>query len=142
MKTKKEIFLTTLALFLLAAVSLSAGGDKEYWAKLKKDLSLTDAQVTQLQEKFEALHPQGEQLEERMRAIKREMQELERAATPDEKAMREKRDERDRLTKEWKEKKMDIFRSVLSAEQFAKFQDMEARAMKEKKEHSEKKTKD
>lgn len=100
MKTKKEIFLTTLALFLLAAVSLSAGGDKEYWAKLKKELSLTDAQVTQLQEKFEALHPQGEQLEERMRAIKREMQELERAATPDEKAMREKRDERDRLTKE------------------------------------------
>jgi Spy/CpxP family protein refolding chaperone len=139
MKTRKGIFLTMLALLLAAAVTLSAGGGKEHWAKLKQELNLTDAQVTQLEQKFEAIRPQGEALELKVKELQREIEEQEKAAVPDKKVIDEKRLERERLTKEWHEKASEIYRSVLTKEQFTKFQEMRA---KEKKEYSEKKKKD
>ncbi len=142
MKTKNRIFLAALALFLAAAVSLSAGGDKEHWAKMKQELNLTDAQVTQLQQKFEALRTQGEQAEQRMKAIRREIEELERATPRDDQALRGKREEQEKLTQEWHERSMSIYRTVLSKDQLSKFEEMQIKERKEKKEYSEKKKKD
>ncbi len=130
MKTTKRIFLTTLALLLVTAVSLSAG--EERWAKLKQELNLTDSQVTQLEQKFETLQP----LMEKGKALKSELKALESAATPDQKAIGAKKAELDVLHKEWKEKATPIYRSVLTQEQFAKLQEMDA---KHEKEHSTKK---
>lgn len=139
MKTKKRIFVTMLALLLAAAVSLSAGGDKEHWAKLKQDLTLTDTQVTQLQQKFEEFRLQNQPVEEKAKGLWREIEELEKAGSSDRSGIDAKKAELAALKKEWKEKSNHIYRSVLSKEQFVKLQEMKAR---EEKEYSAKKKKD
>jgi capsule polysaccharide export protein KpsE/RkpR len=142
MKTKKGIFLAALAFLLVAAVSLSAGGGKEHWAKLKQELNLTDAQLTQLQQKFEALNPQGQALELKVRALRQDIEEQEKAAAPDRRVIEQKKAELETVRREWREKTTDIYRSTLTKEQFSKWQEMEAKGEKEKKEYSEKKKKD
>jgi cell division protein FtsB len=144
MKTNKRIFVTMLALLLAAAVSLSAGGEKEHWAKLKQELNLADAQVTQLQQKFEALRPQGEAMEQRVKALRSEIENQEKAAAPDRMLLEQKKTELASAKKEWKEKVTDLYRSVLNKEQYAKWEQMESNYQheKEKKDYSEKKKKD
>ena len=144
MKTKKGIFLTMLALLLVAAVSLSAGGEKEHWAKLKQELNLTDAQVSQLEQRFEALRPQGEAMELRVKALHAEIESQEKAAAPDRQLLEQKKAELASAKKEWKAKVTDLYRSVLTKEQYAKWEQMESNyhREKEKKEYSEKKKKD
>lgn len=139
MKTRKGIFLTMLVILLAAAVSLSAGGDKEHWAKLKQELNLTDAQVTQLQQKFEEFRLQNQPLEEKAKGLWREIEELEKAGSSDRSVIDAKKAELAPLKKEWTEKSNQIYRSVLSKEQFVKLQEMRAR---EEKEYSAKKKKD
>jgi len=139
MKTKKRIFFTVLAFVLAAAVSVSAGGDKEHWAKLKQELTLTDTQVTQLQQKFEEFRLQNQPLEEKAKGLWREIEELEKAGTSDRSVIDAKKAELAPLKKEWMEKANQIYRSVLSKEQFVKLQEMRAR---EEKEYSAKKKKD
>jgi chromosome segregation ATPase len=136
MKTKKGIFFTVLAFALVATVAVSAGGDKENWVKLKAELNLTDAQVTQLQQKFEAIKPQGQEHELKVKALKSEIASLEKAASPDKQAIDLKKAELMSAKTAWKEKSNEIYRSVLSSDQFAKLQQMHA---KEKKAYSEKK---
>lgn len=133
MKTNKGIFVTVLALLLVAAVSLSAGGDKdkEKWAKLKQELTLSDAQVTQLQQKFEEFQLQNQPLMDKVKGLWSEVEALEKAATPDRSLIEAKRAEMTSLKKEWREKSDHIYRSVLSKEQFVKLQEM--RAQEEKK---------
>jgi hypothetical protein len=144
MKTKKRIFLTMLAILLAVAVSLSAGGGKEYFAKLKQELNLTDAQVTQLEQKFEGIRPQGEAWEQRVKALRAEIESQEKAASPDRTVIEQKKAEMAAVKKEWKEKALEIYRSVLTKEQYAKWEQMESNYQreKEKKEYSEKKKKD
>jgi cell division protein FtsB len=144
MKTKKGMLVTGVALLLVAAVSISAGGGKEYFAKLKQELSLSDAQVTQLQQKFDALHPQGEAMEQKVKTLRGEIEAQEKAASPDRAVIEQKHAELVAAKKEWKEKVTDIYRGVLTKEQFAKWQQMESdyQHEKEKKESSEKKKKD
>jgi capsule polysaccharide export protein KpsE/RkpR len=144
MKTNKRIFLTMLALLLAAAVSLSAGGGKEYFAKLKQELNLTDAQVTQLEQRFESLRPQGQALELKVKALRQDIEAQEKAASPDRRVIEERKAELATVKTEWKEKYTDIYRSVLTKEQFAKWQQMESNEKheKEKKEYTEKKKKD
>jgi hypothetical protein len=141
MKTRTNILGAAVAFLLIAAVSLSAGEGNEKWAKLKATLGLSDAQVTQLQQKFAAIQPQGEQAEQRAKTLHREIEELERAATPDTKALDAKRSELEMLHKEWHERSTEIFRSVLTKPQFEKFQQMKSQEEKERweKEHKEKK---
>ena len=136
MKTKKGIFFTVLAFVLAAAVAVSAGGDKDHWVKLKQELNLTDAQVTQLQQKFEALKPQGQELEVKVKALKSDIESLEKAASPDKRTIEQKKSELMSAKSAWKEKTNEIYRSVLSSEQFAKLEQMHE---KEKKSYSEKK---
>lgn len=141
MKTRKGIFVTVLALLLVAAVSLAAGGDdaKEHWAKLKQELTLTDSQVTQLQQKFEEFKVQNQALVEKAKGLWREIEELEKAGTSDHSVIDAKKAELAPLKKEWKDKSDQIYRSVLSKEQFVKLQEIRAR---EEKEYSAKKKKD
>jgi len=138
MKTKKGIFLAMLVILLAAAVSLSAGGDKEHWAKLKQELNLTDTQVAQLQQKFEEFRLQNQPVEEKAKGLWREIEELEKAGSPDRSVIDAKKAELAALKKDWKEKSNQTYRSVLSKEQFVKLQEMKAR---EEKEYSEKKKK-
>ncbi len=144
MKTNKGIFVTMFALLLATAVLLSAGGGKEYWAKLKQELNLTDAQVTQLEQKFEAIRPQGQALELKVKALRQDIEVQEKAAAPDRRVIEEKKAQLATVKMEWKEKYTGIYRSVLTKDQFAKWQQMESndKHEKEKKEYSEKKKKD
>ena len=146
MNSKRRIVWTILTLLLAAAVSLSAavGGEKDHWANLKKELNLTDAQVAQLQQKFEALRPQGEEMELKVRAVRSQIEEEEKATAPDRKAIEHKNAELAAAKREWKEKVTAIYRAVLTSEQFAKWQRMESDEKHEKarKEISEKKNKD
>jgi len=120
MKTNKAKYFTVLAMLLALAVTLSAGGDKDKMAKLKAELNLTDAQVAQLEQKFEALKPYGE----KFTALKTGLESLEKAATPDQKAIDAKKAELMAFKKEYKEKANAIYRSVLTKEQFAKLEAM------------------
>ncbi|MCL4523994.1 MAG: hypothetical protein M1453_04040 [Acidobacteria bacterium] len=139
MKPKTGILVTILALVLAAAAPLVAGGDeKELWAKLKQGLTLSDSQVTQLQQKFEALRTQGQSFEKRAQSLKAEIDALEKAATPDANALSAKRAELASLKAEWKEKAMQIYQSVLTSEQFTKLQQMYSDEAK-KKEYEKKK---
>jgi len=125
MKSKKEILFAFLALVLVSAVALAAGGDK--WAKMKADLNLTDAQVTQLQEKFKQLDP----LMDKAMSLKKELEVMQSAATPDQRAIEAKKNDLMSLKQEWKAKADAIYKSVLTREQFAKLADLEAKAQKE-----------
>src|SRR5262249_37159908 len=113
-KMRKAIFLSTLALVLAVAASMSAGDHKENWAKMKAELNLTDAQVSELQQKFEEIRPQGEDLERRYKALHNEIESLEKASSPDQQAIQAKRSQLEAVTKEWHEKTTAIFRSVLT----------------------------
>ena len=132
-----------LALVLVSSVSLAAGGGekKDHWAHLKKELNLTDAQVTQLQQKFDAIHSQGEEAEMKSRALREEIEAQEKAITPNRQIIEQRKASLEALHKEWKAKVTDIYRSVLTSEQFSKWQQMEydEKHEKEKKEYSEKK---
>jgi len=112
---------TVLAVLLVAAVTVSAGEDK--WAKLKVELNLSDAQVTQLQQKFEQLQP----LAAKAKAIKTDLKALKSAATTDENAIKAKKAQLAEIKKEWKERAAAIYSSVLTQEQYAKLQAMEAK---------------
>jgi Spy/CpxP family protein refolding chaperone len=134
----KRIFLITMALLLTATVSLAGHDKKEKFAKLQAELGLSDAQVAQLQQKFNALSPSGEDMERRAKALNEEIRTLESNANPDQQALSAKRSEREALTQEWHEKVMAIYRSVLTKEQFAKFDQMHSGHEKEEQERKEK----
>jgi Spy/CpxP family protein refolding chaperone len=110
---------------LAAAVSLSAGDEK--WTKLKAELNLSDAQVTQLQEKFKQLDP----LYQKAMTLKEELKALETAATPDNRAIEAKKANLVALKLEWKAKADAIYKSVLTRDQFTKLEEMEAKYQKE-----------
>src|SRR5262245_57245080 len=90
-KMSKKIFLITSMLLLLAAVSLSAGDKKEKFAKLQADLGLSDAQVAQLQQKFDEFRPAAEDLERRSKALGSEIEALEKSSNPDQQTLAAKR---------------------------------------------------
>jgi chromosome segregation ATPase len=119
MKTNR-ILLVAVALVLVAALTVTAGEDK--WAKMKAELSLTDAQVAQLEQKFAQLQP----ITDKAKALKSELAALESAATPNTKAIDATKAELSALKKEWKPKAEAIYKSVLSKEQFAKYEAMQA----------------
>jgi Spy/CpxP family protein refolding chaperone len=141
MKTRKGILLSTVGFLLATAVMLAAGEGVEKWAKMKQELGLSDAQVAQLQQKFAALTPQGEETERKARDLHRQLEEMERAENPDQKAITAKKQELEALTHEWTEKTNQIYRSVLTKEQFSKLEEMHEKHMREEKEHSEKEKK-
>ena len=123
MKTKNSLVAVFILLALVVAVSAYAGGDKaEKLAKLKTELNLTDAQVTQLDQKFAQLDP----IMERAKKMKAEITALENATPQDTKALEAKRAEMAEVKKEYKAKVTSIFRSVLNDEQYAKWEAMNA----------------
>lgn len=129
MKMTRTLF-AALAVVLLAAVVVTAGGG-EKMAKLKAELNLTDAQVTQLEQKLADVQPLGE----RVTALKGELKALETAASPDQKAIEAKRGELGAAKKEYKEKHNGIFRSVLTSDQWAKYEEMQAQHAKSAKKY-------
>jgi len=139
---RKAIFLSTLALVMAVAASLSAGEHKEKWDKMKAELNLTDAQVSALQQKFEEIRPQGHDLEVRAKALHSDIESLEKASTPDQQAIQAKRSELESITREWHEKTNAIFRSVLTPEQFTKLDQMHSKMEREENEHHEKQAKE
>jgi Spy/CpxP family protein refolding chaperone len=80
----------------------------------------------------------GEDMERKAKALTEEIRVLEGSANPDQQALNAKRVERERLTQEWHEKVMAIYRSVLTNEQFAKFDQMHSRREREEQERKEK----
>ena len=120
MKSKTGMFFASLAVVLATAIPMLAGGD--HMAKMKADLNLTDEQVTQIEQKFEQLKP----VKEKAMAIKTELKALEGAASPNQKAIDAKKAELEGVKKEWKAKADSIYRSVLTKEQYAKFQTWQA----------------
>jgi Spy/CpxP family protein refolding chaperone len=140
----KRIFLITIAFLLAAAVSLAAHDKdkKEKFAKLQAELGLSDAQVAQLQQKFNELSPSGEEMERRAKALNEQIRTLESSANPDQQALNAKRSEREALTQEWHEKVRAIYKSVLTEEQFAKLDQMHSNHDKESKEGHEQKEKE
>jgi hypothetical protein len=138
----KRIFLITMAFLLAAAVSLAAHDKKEKFAKLQAELGLSDAQVAQLQQKFNELSPSGEEMERRSKALTEEIRTLESSANPDQQALSAKRSEREALTQEWHDKVMAIYKSVLTNEQFTKFDQMHSKHEKEEQEKKEKEHRD
>ena len=117
---KKSRILAAAALALALAVTVAAGDDK--MAKLTAELNLTDAQATQLEQKFKELQP----LSDRAKAIKEDLKALESASTPDPKAIQAKKAELETIKKDWHGKSTAIFRSVLNKEQWTKYEAMEA----------------
>jgi hypothetical protein len=139
----KRTFLITVAFLLAAVVSLSAGDKKEKFAKLQAELGLSDAQVAQLQQKFDELSPMGQDMERRAKALTEEIRVLEKSTDPgDQQTLSAKRSEREAITQGWHEKVTAIYRSVLTTEQFAKFDEMHSRREKEEQERKEKEHRD
>lgn len=137
----KRIFLITMALLLVAAVSLAAGDKKEKFAKLQAELGLSDAQVAQLQQKFDQLGPIGQETERKAKALTEDIQVLEKSTNPDDqKTLSAKRSEREALTQEWHQKVRAIYKSVLTDEQFVKLDQMHSHGKEEheQKEHHDK----
>lgn len=120
MKATKRTLFAALAVTLLVAVAASAGGD-EKMKKLKADLNLTDAQVTQLETRMAELNPIGE----RYKAVKAQLTALEQANPADPRAIEAKKAELVTVKKEWKERADAIYRSVLTSEQWTKYQAMQ-----------------
>lgn len=134
MNACKHWILSALVVALVTVVSVYAGGDRaEQLARMKTELNLTDAQVDQFDQKFDALSP----VMERAKAIKTEIKEMEASASPNQKAIDAKKAELETVKKEYHEKVNSIFRSVLTKEQFAKWEAQQAEY--EKKAHSAKK---
>jgi Spy/CpxP family protein refolding chaperone len=126
--------LSALVVALVTVVSVYAGGDRaEKLARMKTELNLTDAQVDQFDQKFDTLNP----VIERAKALKTEIKELEAAPSPNQKAINAKKVELENVKREYHEKVTSIFRSVLTKEQFAKWEAQQAEY--EKKAHSAKK---
>ena len=138
----KKISLIIAMFLLVTAVSLSAGDKKEKFAKLQADLGLSDAQVAQLQQKFDEFRPAAEDLERRSKALGSEIEALEKSSNPDQQTLAAKRSQREALTAEFHEKKTAIFRSVLTQEQFAKLDQMHSHHEKETHERKEKEHRD
>lgn len=137
----KRILLITMALLLVAAVSLAAGDKKEKFAKLQAELGLSDAQVAQLQQKFDQLGPIGQETERKAKALTEEIRVLEKSTNPDDqKTLSAKRSEREALTQEWHQKVRAIYKSVLTDEQFVKLDQMHSHGKEEheQKEHHDK----
>jgi Spy/CpxP family protein refolding chaperone len=141
MKTRKGLLLSTVGLLLATAVMLAAGEGSEKWTKMKQELGLSDAQVAQLQQKFAALSPQGEEAERKVKELHRQLEEMERAGNPDQKAVTAKKQELEALTHDWNERTNQIYRSVLTKEQFTKFEQMHEKGGHEGKEREEKEKK-
>lgn len=139
----KRTFLITTAALLVAVVSFAGHDKKEKFAKLQAELGLSDAQVAQLQQKFDELSPSGEDMERRAKALTAEIGVLEKSTNPgDQQTLSAKRSEREALTQEWHEKVTAIYRSVLTKEQFAKLDEMHSRKEKEEQERKEKEHRD
>ena len=119
MKTHR-ILLVAVALVLVAALTVTAGDEK--WAKMKAELNLTDAQVAQLDQKFAQLQP----IMDKGKALKAELAAAEASPHPDARAIESGKAELEALRKEWKAKANPIYKSVLSKEQFAKLEAMQA----------------
>ena len=125
MKSKKTILLA--AIVLVAAMALVAGGDKAgKLAKLKADLNLSDQQVSQLDAKMTQMEPLGA----RIGTLKDELKALQGASTPDTKAISAKEAEMMAAKKEYKEKWAAALKSVLSTDQWAKYEQMQANYQK------------
>ena len=125
MKSKKTILLATIV--LVAAMALVAGGDKAgKLAKLKADLNLSDQQVSQLDAKMTQMEP----LSTRIGTLKDELKALQGASTPDTKAISAKEAEMMAAKKEYKEKWTAALKSVLSTDQWAKYEQMQANYQK------------
>lgn len=125
MKRKSMWFLAVMATVLIAAVAVSAGEDK--MAKLKADLNLTDAQVQQLNAGWEKMQP----MYEKIKTMKTDLKALKEAASPDAKAIEAKQSEVEKAVTTYKEKNQALFRSVLTTEQFAKYETMNAEHAKQ-----------
>lgn len=121
MKSKKTMLLAGLALVLAFAVTVAAGGN-EKMKKLKAELNLTDAQVTQLEQRFTELEP----LSARYKAVSAELKGLKGASNPDQGAIDAKKAELAGIKKEWKEKADAIYRAVLTSEQYTRLQALHA----------------
>jgi HAMP domain-containing protein len=126
--------LAALVVALVTVVSVYAGDENrpEKLARLKTELNLTDAQVDQFDQKFDVL----DQVIERAQAIKAEIREMEACPDTDPKAVHARKVELETLKKEFNEQVTSIFRSVLTKEQFARW---EAQQAGYKKTHSAKK---
>ena len=125
MKSKKTILLA--AVVLVAAMALVAGGDKAgKLAKLKADLNLSDQQVSQLDAKMTQMEPLGA----RIGTLKDELKALQGASTPDTKAISAKESELMAAKKESKEKWAAALKSVLSTDQWVKYEQMQSNYQK------------
>ena len=134
MKTRYRFFGLFAAFLLVSFASLFAGErhDKvDYIAKLKAELNLSDAQVTQLQQKFQELKLQGGQQEEQGRALRKEIETLAQASPRDDEAIAAKKRQLEAMTQAWHDKWIAIFRTVLTPEQFTKWDQMQATRVKE-----------
>jgi Spy/CpxP family protein refolding chaperone len=120
MKRANHKFWALLTLVLLAVIVLYAGGDK--MEKMKAELNLSDAQVSQLEQRMGELQP----LADRAKAIKAEIKELESSANPDANAISAKRTALEAVKKEWHQKAEAVYRSVLTPEQWTKYEAMKA----------------
>ena len=131
MKAKRNL-LTLVALVLVGVLCVYAHGDK--FAELKAELDLSDAQVAQLQKKFTELEP----LEARAKTIKTELEALKAAPEQNVKAIEAKKTELEAVKREWRAKNEAIFRSVLTKEQYAKFERVQAEHEKNERAEREK----
>ena len=127
MKSKNPILLVGVAVILVAAMTLVAGGDKAAkLAKLKADLNLSDQQVSQLDAKMTQMEP----LSASIGTLKDELKALQGASTPDTKAISAKESELMAAKKEYKEKWNAALKSVLSADQWAKYEQTQSNYQK------------